>query len=153
MIHLSSSFDDYERNAYEIRNLLFPPTSTAPELIKITYRVNFFQPICLLKPMLTNNTQSQFHTFYWTTIGLYKYIEPAFLNQLQPQLPFLIMRINRLFDNIPFLWDGCNSLPNLTLDLYVPLDSFTCVPALAEVNKILKMLTSHHVRLTSISHV
>ena len=159
-------------NVYKIRNLLFPPTEAVPELINITYRLNFVNhtenaTISVCPCPKSANITEVFNTsllskpliyqYGWTTIGLYKYIHPALLNQLQPQMPFVIMQITQLTINpfsyllardpeavdIPFLWDGCSSLPSVTLDLSVPLDDLTCLPARTEVDAALKTLTNH----------
>ena len=145
-------------NLYNIRNLLFPPEGVFPELAEIIYRLNFVESnsseadlfeessMCPCPGISTDNdlaTDVNTMVFGWTTIGLYTQIHPALLNQLQPQLPFILMRIFAP-DNVPFLWDGCSNLPNVTIDLTVPLDNLTCIPSLtkADLNEALKILTS-----------
>ena len=142
-------------NIYRIRNLLFPPIGVFPELARIMYNFKIINTTnesiselddkvdCSCQAndtvSITNTTTLQYG---WTTIGLYNYIHPAMLNQLQPQLPFIMMRAIAP-NNVPFLWDGCNDLPSITIDLSIPLDNLTCVPTMTEVDYALKILTSH----------
>lgn len=142
-------------NVYKIRNLLFPPIGNIPELAEITFQLNSIEIKIsnrslsddeLMHPCTENDTvfftNATTMRYGWTTIGLYTYIHPALLNQLQPQLPFALMRLVAPID-VPFLWDGCNQLPSVTIDLSVPLNNLTCAPSLPEVNEALKILTAH----------
>ena len=121
-------------NVYKIRDLLFPPTAVLPELVEIVYNVTFTDS----DSSVVNSTTKQYG---WTTVALYTEIHPALLNQFQPQLPFLIMKLEA-YEKVPFLWDGCSDLPNIMLQLTVPL---SCVKAqnMTEVDDILKTLTAH----------
>ena len=76
----------------------------------------------------------------WTTIGVYTFIHPALLNQLQIQLPFIIMKIAT--DRFPFLWDGHNQLPNTNLHLFIPTNKLSCIPCNSQLDGVMKTLTS-----------
>ena len=76
----------------------------------------------------------------WTTIGVYTFIHPALLNQLQIQLPFTIMR--KATDGFPFLWDGHNRLPSTNLHLFIPTNNLSCIPCDSQLDGVMKTLTS-----------
>lgn len=138
---------------FKIRNLLVPSSGVFPELAQITYRLKFVNnserstmrvcPCLDIGTKIVNITSTKplVYKFGWTTIGLYTYIHPALLNQLQLQLPMMLMSVGGA-SNVPFLWDGCNQLPSVTIDLSIPLDNLTCVPSLTEVDAALEILTS-----------
>ena len=149
-------------NMYKLRKLLYPPTRAPPELANITYHLQFVTtsgisaelpnvsdelPSCLCPEAALNrtllNTSAIFTLRYgWTVIGIYTYIHPALLNQLQVQLPFAIMRILSPH-GIPFLWNGHNQLPSADIHLAVFTDNLTCLPGHSEVDGALKTLTSY----------
>lgn len=78
----------------------------------------------------------------WTTISVYTVIHPALLNQLQIQLPFLIMRIATDGVRFPFLWDGHNKLPSTNLHLFISTNSLSCIPCNSQLDGVMKTLTS-----------
>ena len=136
-------------NVYRIRNVLFPPPAVLPELAKIKYRLNFVGSDNSTKPdcpceidsaNLVNISAPEPHILGWTTVAFYTYIHPAMLNQLQLQLPFMLMR-RGTNDQVPFLWDGCNELPSITIDLSIPLDNLTCDPTVTDAEKALETVT------------
>lgn len=141
-------------NLYKIRHLFFPPSAASPELAQITINLDFDShsgegsalPVCPC-PLAANDTRlvniSRKTTLRYglTTIGVYTFIHPALLHQLQPQLPFTIMKLVTP-ELVPFLWDGCNRLPNISITLSVPVDNLSCIPALSQVNGVLDALIS-----------
>ena len=77
----------------------------------------------------------------WTTIGVYTFIHPALLNQLQIQLPFTIMR-EVIIDEIPFLWNGHNQLPSTNLHLFISTNNLSCIPCNSQLDGVMKTITS-----------
>ena len=118
------------------------------------HAASFSLPSCLCPGDASNrtllNTSGTITLRYgWTNIGVYTFIHPALLNQLQLQLPFAIMRLVAP-DRIPFLWNGYNRLPSTSLHLTISTDNFTCLPGLSEVDGALKRLTSYVSGLSSL---
>ena len=87
-----------------------------------------------------DNTTIRLH-YGWTTIGVYTFIHPALLNQLQIQLPFIIMRFV-VTNGFPFLWDGHNQLPSTNLHLFIPTNKLSCIPCNSQLDGVMKTLTS-----------
>ena len=88
--------------------------------------------------MINNATRLRYG---WTTIDIYNFIHPALLNQLQIQLPFIIMRI-ATDGSFPFLWDGHNKLPSTNLHLFIPTNTLSCIPCNSQLDGVMKTLTS-----------
>ena len=139
-------------NLYNLRRLFYPPSSQSPDLANITYYVKFSSTASggttdLPYKECDESDASYLDTgvrYGWTTIGIYTFIHPALLNQLQVQLPFAIMKItmkNNAFIE-PFLWDGYSNLPSADIHLNILSDNFTCPPPLSQVDEVFKTLTS-----------
>ena len=151
-----------EGNLFKLRKLFYPSTSTPPQLVNITYHLQFTTanggstelpdssgelPRCLCLGAATNrtllNTSGIVTVRYgWTTIGIYTLIHPVLLGQLQVQLPFAIMRLASRH-NAPFLWNGHSHLPNASIHLTISNENLTCLPVQSEVYGALKTLTSY----------
>ena len=140
-------------NLYNLRRLFYPPSSQLPELANITYYVKLGSAASGESAEAPyNGCEESVDVSYldtgirygWTTIGIYTFIHPALLNQLQVQLPFAIMKINMRSNTMPdiepFLWDGYSHLPSAGIHLNVL--NLTCPPPLTQVDKILKTITS-----------
>ena len=153
-------------NLYKLKKLFH---ADPPELARISYYIKFeynwlnksddFEgsgtsgelptsdmiPVCsctgsyILNQTIYNNATIQLR-YGWTTIGVYTFIHPALLNQLQIQLPFTIMR--GVTDGFPFLWNGHNQLPSTNLHLFIPTSSLSCIPCNNQLDGVMKMLTS-----------
>ena len=127
-------------NIYKLRELLL---KDPPELLNITYYLQFIDeesstpnelPVCSCSADSASNL-TVFHDYNgtvvlrygWTSIGVYSYIHPALLNQLQINLPLSILR-TFVNNNHPFLWNGYNQLPSIHLYLSIPITDLTCLP-------------------------
>ena len=88
-----------------------------------------------------NTTGTVVLRYGWTSIGVYSYIHPALLNQLQIQLPFYVLR-TFVNNNHPFLWNGYNQLPSIHLYLSIPITNLTCLPYTDQLDRVIKRLTS-----------
>ena len=142
-------------NIFKLRELLLKDPT---ELLKVTYYLQFINngssgtpnelPVCSCSAddtsnltVFRNTTGTVVLRYGWTSIGVYSYIHPALLNQLQIQLPLSILR--RLFnDNHPFLWNGYNQLPSIHLYLSIPITNLTCLPYTDQLDGVIKRLTS-----------
>ena len=135
-------------NIYKLREILL---KDPPELINITYHLQIINKTGSNLTQLPNNasnaTVNQNPTtgtvvlrYGWTSIGIYSFIHPALLNQLQIQLPFFIIR-NFVNNNHPFLWNGNNQLPSIHLQLSVPITG-PCLPNNNMLDGVIKRLTS-----------
>ena len=149
-------------NLFKLRKLFYPSTKTPPQLANITYHLQFTTanggstelpdssgelPRCLCLGAATNrtllNTSGIVTLRYgWTTIGIYTFIHPVLLSQLQVQLPFAVMRLAS-HHNAPFLWNGHNQLPSASIHLTVSNENLTCHPGDSEVDGALRTLTSY----------
>ena len=148
-------------NLFKLRKLFFPSISTPPELVNITYHLQFTTgnggsaelpdssgelPNCLCpgasNQTLFNTSRNVTLRYGWTNIGIYTFIHPVLLGLLQVQLPFAIMRLAS-HHNVPFLWNGHNQLPSASIHLTVSKENLTCLPVQSEVDGALKTLTSH----------
>ena len=102
-------------------------------------------PLCLcagssiLNQTVYSNATIQLR-YGWTTIGVYTFIHPALLNQMQIQLPFTVLR--GVTDGFPFLWDGHNHLPNTNLHLFISTNGLSCIPCNSQLDGVMKTLTS-----------
>ena len=140
-------------NMYKLRKLMYPSAVAPPELANITYHLQLGDesdlPACPClhsedasgMSMLLSDLNTTLR-YGWTSIGLYTVIHPAVLNQLQPQLPFAIMRLFTPDLNTPFLWDGHSNLPYAELQLRMNMANLTCIPHVNEVDGALKTLTA-----------
>ena len=146
-------------NLYNLRRLFYPPTSgTRPVLANITYYMQLSpataeesakftssdNQMCECqeqKPKATKPISTGVFRYGWTTVGIYTFIHPALLNQLQVQLPFTVMKLATP-QRVPFLWDGYNQLPSADIHLNVSTDNLMCLPDLSEMDNTMKTLTS-----------
>ena len=139
-------------NLYSLRAIFFPSSAQRPELVNVTYRLQFTSPITDLPncSCATNSTKREFIEpgqtltvrYGWTIIGLYTLIHPALLNQIQFPLPFSVMRFVSADSETPFLWNGHVSLPSVEVVLNIDTDNLTCLPDTQQVDEIMKMITS-----------
>ena len=140
-------------NLYNLRRLFYPPSSQLPELANITYHVKLSSAASGGSAELPYECNESVDVSYlsdagirygWTTIGIYTFIHPALLNQLQVQLPFAIMKINMESNTTadPFLWDGYSLLPSADIHLNILSDNLTCPPPMSQVDEILRTVTS-----------
>ena len=141
-------------NIYKLRELLL---NDPPELLNVTYYFQFINnesstpvelPICSCFARNTSNLTFSLHTnetfvlrYGWTSIGVYSYIHPALLNQLQINLPLSILR-TFANDDHPFLWNGYNQLPSIHLYLSIPITNHTCISYADQLDGVFKRLTS-----------
>ena len=151
-------------NLYKLKKLFY---TNPPELANISYYLEFKNnnfvfnnsvadfgtsdelPLCscagasilnqTINYMINNATIRL--RYGWTTIDVYNFIHPALLNQLQIQLPFIIMKI-ATNGSFPFLWDGHNQLPSTNLHLFIPTNSLSCIPCYSQLDGVMKTLTS-----------
>ena len=105
-------------NIFKLRELLLKDPT---ELLNITYYLQFIVdtpdevsstpnelPVCSCSAddtsnlnVFRNTTGTVILRYGWTSIGVYSYIHPALLNQLQIQLPlFIIIKKNCQFSNV-----------------------------------------------------
>ena len=143
-----------EANLYSLRTIFFPSSAQRPELVNVTYRLQFTSPVTDADlpncSCATNTTKREFIEpgqtltvrYGWTIIGLYTLIHPALLNQIQFPLPFSIMRFVSADSETPFLWNGHVSLPSVEVVLNIDTDNLTCLPDTQQVDEILKIITS-----------
>ena len=135
-------------------NDLLPASAERPELVNVTYRLQFASsatnlPNCSCGAA-TNTTNRRVFIepgrtltvrYVWTIVGLYTLIHPALLNQLQFPLPFSIMRLVTA-DNVPFLWNGYHALPSAEVELNIDTGNLTCLPDTQQVDETMKTITS-----------
>ena len=156
---LTTAVCSYGSNLYNLRRLFYPPTSgTRPVLANITYYMQLSpataeesakftssdNQMCECqeqKPKATKPISTGVFRYGWTTVGIYTFIHPALLNQLQVQLPFTVMKLATP-QRVPFLWDGYNQLPSADIHLNVSTDNLMCLPDLSEMDNTMKTLTS-----------
>lgn len=141
-------------NLYKLKEMFL---KDPPELVNVTYYLQFIKkgsiratklPACSCSAenastltVFRNTTGTVVLRYGWTSIGVYVFIHPALLNQLQIQLPFYILR-KIANNNHPLLWDGYNQLPSIHLHLSIPITSLTCVPYTNQLDGVIKRLTS-----------
>ena len=141
-------------NIYKLRELLLKDPT---ELLNITYYLQFINngsstpnelPVCSCSAddtsdlaVFRNTTGTVVLRYGWTSIGVYSYIHPALLNQLQIQLPFYVLR-TIVNNNHPFLWNGYSQLPSVHLYLSIPITDLTCRPCTDQLDGLIKRLTS-----------
>ena len=157
---LESSLLNNGSNVYKLRKLL-SLSPELPELVNVTYYLEFNSTdscntsddfgglaICTCNTLSTafiNQTyldirETIARRYGWTSIGVYTLIHPALLNLLQIQLPFAVMRLH--VNKFPFLWNGRNQLPSISLHLSIPTDGLMCIPSDSQVDGVMKSLTS-----------
>ena len=156
---LESSLLNNGSNVYKLRKLL-SLSPELPELVNVTYYLEFIStdsfntsddfgglPICTCNTLSITFNQTYLnigetiaHRYGWTSIGIYTLIHPALLNLLQIQLPFAVMRLH--VNKFPFLWNGRNQLPSISLHLSIPTDGLMCIPSDSQVDGVMKSLTS-----------
>ena len=148
-------------NIYKLRELLLKDPT---ELLNVTFYLQFINeesstpdeesstpnelPVCSCSAgnttdltVFRNTTGTVELRYGWTSIGVYSYIHPALLNQLQIQLPLFILR-TIVNNNHPFLWNGYNQLPSIHLYLSIPITNLTCLPYTDQLDGVIKRLTS-----------
>ena len=138
-------------NLFNLRRLFYPPSSQLPELANITYYVKLGS-VAMSGELKCDESVNLSYLdtgvrYGWTTIGIYTFIHPALLNQLQVQLPFAIMKIYGEKDTLtgiePFLWDGFSRLPSAEIYLNIlSAENVTCAPPFSQVDEILRTITS-----------
>ena len=154
---LKSNFEEAlisnEANLYTLQTIFFPSDAQRPELINVTYRLQFTSTVtdlqnCSCAQSTTNGSrefikpgQTLTVRYGWTIIGLYTLIHPALLNQLQFPIPLSVMRLVSA-DNVPFLWNGYHSLPAIKMDLNIDTYNLTCLPDTQQIDEIMKTITS-----------
>ena len=137
-------------NLYKLRKMFL--NRAPPELVNVTYYVqlsnngsaSFDCSPCTdecTEQWLLNTTGTVTLRYGWTSIGIYTLIYPALLNQLQIQLPLVLMRID-VAGAFPFLWNGYNQLPSINLHLSIPTENLSCLPSNSQVDGVMKTLTS-----------
>ena len=140
-----------EANLYTLRTIFFPSDAQRPELINVTYRLQFTSTVTDLQncSCATTNGSREFIKpaqtltvrYGWTIIGLYTLIHPALLNQIQFPIPLSVMSLVSA-DDVPFLWNGHLSLPAIKMDLNIDTDNLTCLPDSQQIDEIMKAITS-----------
>ena len=154
MRNFEKALTSNEANLYTLRTIFFPPGAERPELVNVTYRLQFASsatnlPNCSCGAA-TNTTNRRVFIepgrtltvrYGWTIVGLYTLIHPALLNQLQFPLPFSIMRLVTA-DNVPFLWNGYHALPSAEVELNIDTGNLTCLPDTQQVDETMKTITS-----------
>ena len=148
-------------NIYKLRELLLKDPT---ELLNVTFYLQFIDEesstpdeessTCNINPVCScsvddtsdltvscNTTGTVALRYGWTSIGVYSYIHPALLNQLQIQLPFYVLR-TFVNNNHPFLWNGYNQLPSIHLYLSIPITNLTCLPYTDQLDGVIKRLAS-----------
>ena len=139
-------------NIYKLRELLLKDPR---ELLNVTFYLQFINngssnelPVCSCSAddtsdlaVFRNTTGTVALRYGWTSIGVYSYIHPALLNQLQIQLPLFILR-TFVNNNHPFVWNGYNQLPSIHLYLSIPITDLTCLPYTDQLDGVIKRLTS-----------
>ena len=153
-----------ESNLYKLRKLFYNSGADPPELVKITYYLQFTRngSAVLTQDTITgdpskctcpevdrkflNTSKMATLRYGWSNVGVYTLIHPAILNQLQIQLPFMLMRL--VTDRRPFLWNGYNYLPSTSIHLSIPVEDLLCLPDTNQLDGVIKTITSlvsyHH---------
>ena len=147
-------------NPFQLQSVFYPSSHITPALVRVHFTL-MNQTAGSTEPLF-NYTLSNPCTFAWTFRSLYQSFHPAVLNQLQFQLPFVLMRLTAgsLTDEPDldaFLWDGASKLPTVLLNLTIIepnslsdemqsylQDKKTVKNALGEVTKWVSSYTSQY---------
>ena len=138
-----------EHNIYRSRDAFFYAPNADPVLLKVKYKVTFTENITedlLLKCTDSPVNQTIEIVQRWTSRGLYSWIDPLVLNDMQMMLPFSILRcIHQLGiaqgnpEMDTFLWDDTFELP--TLHINMNITSPPCIPSYKLLNSATEDLT------------
>ena len=110
-------------NAFQLQSIYYPSSHITPSLVRVNFTLNDTAG-STEQHHVCNCTRRNPCTLAWTVRSLYQSFHPAVLNQLQFQLPFVVMRFTaEVLSDEPdldtFLWDGTSKLPTVLLNLTI----------------------------------
>ncbi len=121
-----------------------------PSIIDIHYDIEWGNVTAEACTDESTNFTHYSSNYLWTNVPFFTTLSPGFLQHLQLQVPYAMIRFAELFfgrvgDDYTLnalLWDGCNTELLLSLSLSLRVDSLPCTPSKQLLESSIQELTS-----------